>query len=108
MRNDDSDLALAAAAVLAGSGLFGDRPARAQNTYADVPFNQGSLFYRPSGAAAPTTTTAHHDSPPRHTTPAPPLLRRPGLRLRHASARVRLRGADPGVLRPASCRPTWC
>ncbi len=44
---------LAFAATLTGAALFGDRPAAAQNTYADVPFNQGSLFYRPSGARPP-------------------------------------------------------
>jgi hypothetical protein len=36
-----------AALALAGMGLIGDRPAHAQgNTYADWPYNQGSLFYR--------------------------------------------------------------
>lgn len=42
------------------------QPSRAQmNTYADVPFNQGSLFYRPSGARPPQTTV-------RRTVPAAP------------------------------------
>jgi hypothetical protein len=49
--------------VLAGALTLGlGRPAEAQNnTYLDVPFNQGSLFYqyrpyRPSGSVAPSTT----------------------------------------------------
>lgn len=45
-------------ALLGGWGL-GAQSANAQmNTYADVPFNQGSLFYRPSGARPPATTSA--------------------------------------------------
>jgi hypothetical protein len=46
MRRITRTLAVAALA-LAGMALIGDRPARAQNnTYADWPYNQGSLFYR--------------------------------------------------------------
>jgi len=58
-------MALAASTALAGACLMADRPAQAQNTYADVPFNQGSLFYRPSGAKPPTTTTRPSYSAPR-------------------------------------------
>ena len=46
---------IASAFVVTGISLGGE--AQAQNTYADVPFNQGSLFYRPSGARPPRTTT---------------------------------------------------
>jgi hypothetical protein len=51
--------ALAVATALAGLAFLVDRPARAQNTYADVPFNQGSLFYRPSGAKPPATSNSN-------------------------------------------------
>ncbi len=54
------------------AATLGGREASAQNTYADVPFNQGSLFYRPSGARPPqqattttTTTVASAPSQPR-------------------------------------------
>ncbi|MDR3639253.1 MAG: hypothetical protein P4L84_35960 [Isosphaeraceae bacterium] len=50
----------ASKAVMGVLGLWAldARPANAQmNTYADVPFNQGSLFYRPSGARPPATTS---------------------------------------------------
>ena len=47
---------ITSALALAGISFAGE--ARAQNTYADVPFNQGSLFYRPSGARPPRTTTS--------------------------------------------------
>jgi hypothetical protein len=51
--------ALKAALGFMGLWVFEARPANAQmNTYADVPFNQGSLFYRPSGARPPATTSA--------------------------------------------------
>ena len=52
MRTRSKLLALGALSALA----FAGSEARAQNTYADVPFNQGSLFYRPSGARPPQTT----------------------------------------------------
>ncbi len=51
-------MSLRAIAVAAILSCVGAHPARAQNTYADVPFNQGSLFYRPSGAKPPQTTTS--------------------------------------------------
>ena len=51
--------ALAFAAALAGLAVLGDRPAHSQNTYADVPFNQGSLFYRRSGAKPPATSNSN-------------------------------------------------
>jgi hypothetical protein len=54
-----------AALTLTGLSFLGDRPARAQNTYADVPFNQGSLFYRPSGAKPPATTSPSSSAPRR-------------------------------------------
>lgn len=47
-----------AALTLTALTLLGERPARAQNTYADFPFNQGSLFYRYSGARPPATTNS--------------------------------------------------
>lgn len=47
---------LAATFIVTSIGGFIGRPARAQNTYADVPFNQGSLFYRYSGRKPPQTT----------------------------------------------------
>ena len=51
--------ALAGTLGLLAGWAFGAPPAHAQmNTYADVPFNQGSLFYRPSGARPPATTSA--------------------------------------------------
>lgn len=57
--------ALAGALGLLGGWALDARPAQAQqNTYADVPFNQGSLFYRPSGARPPATTSV-----PRRTAP---------------------------------------
>jgi hypothetical protein len=44
---------------LLGVWAAGARPAHAQmNTYADVPFNQGSLFYRPSGARPPAAASS--------------------------------------------------
>jgi hypothetical protein len=49
--------ALTAATMAGVLGLIGVRPASAQNTYADVPFQQGSLFYRPSGARPPRVIT---------------------------------------------------
>lgn len=55
--------AFALAAVLALAASAGT--ARAQNTYLDVPFNQGSLFYRPSGARPPRTTYRYYAPPPR-------------------------------------------
>lgn len=58
MRNAIQTLAVAGVTILGGLAFMADRPARAQNTYADVPFNQGSLFYRPSGAKPPRMTTA--------------------------------------------------
>ena len=49
---------LAGTLAVLGGWVFDSRPAHAQmNTYADVPFNQGSLFYRPSGARPPATTS---------------------------------------------------
>jgi hypothetical protein len=45
-------MTLFAAALL----VVSEQRVQAQNTYADVPFNQGSLFYRPSGARPPRTT----------------------------------------------------
>lgn len=41
-------LALTAAAILSSTGTVWG-----QNTYKDFPFQQGSLFYRPSGARPP-------------------------------------------------------
>jgi hypothetical protein len=41
-------LALTAAVALTSAGR-----AQAQNTYQDFPFQQGSVFYRPSGAKPP-------------------------------------------------------
>jgi hypothetical protein len=53
MRTTRRTMVLAGLAALVGLGLSAG-PARAQgNTYADFPFNQGSLFYRPSGAYRP-------------------------------------------------------
>ena len=54
MRTTLRTLALAA---VAGLALLADRPA-AQNTYADFPFKQGSLFYRPSGRKPPKTSSS--------------------------------------------------
>jgi hypothetical protein len=48
---------LALTAVTVGAAVSASA-AHAQNTYADVPFNQGSLFYRPSGAKPPRTVTS--------------------------------------------------
>jgi hypothetical protein len=48
------------AGLLAAAGFLflGADSAFAQyNTYEDVPFNQGSLFYRPSGRRPPRTTS---------------------------------------------------
>lgn len=54
MRTISRKWTLALATTLTYGALLGARPVQAQNTYADVPFNQGSLFYRPSGARPPT------------------------------------------------------
>ena len=58
-----------AALILVGAAALPTRPARAQNTYADVPFNQGSLFYRPSGARPPQTTPRRTYTAPRYVYP---------------------------------------
>lgn len=39
-------------AVFLGAGLAGRGTSAQSNTYADFPYNQGSLMYRPGGAAA--------------------------------------------------------
>ena len=54
---------IASAFVVTGISWVGE--AQAQNTYADVPFNQGSLFYRPSGARPPRMTTPNANPNPR-------------------------------------------
>lgn len=48
MKTQLRTLALTAAAILTSNGTVW-----AQNTYKDFPFQQGSLFYRPSGAKPP-------------------------------------------------------
>lgn len=58
---------LAVAAVL-GAAMFASETASAQNTYADAPFQQGSLFYRPSGARPPKKVTRR----PAYVAPAAP------------------------------------
>ncbi len=74
--------ALACALGLLGGWSLTSQSAQAQmqNTYADVPFNQGSLFYRPSGARPPATTSA----PPRRVVapvqPAPTYYYNPATR----------------------------
>src|SRR4051794_2676479 len=60
MRTTRRSMACAALAALAGIVDLGATPALAQsrsrsyvpNTYADFPYNQGSLFYRPLGSNA--------------------------------------------------------
>ena len=52
MRHIRQHLTIGAVAFL-GFLAFDSSSAWAQNTYADAPFNQGSLFYRPSGLRAP-------------------------------------------------------
>jgi len=83
-------------AILVGSAALTAAPARAQNTYADAPFNQGSLFYRPSGARPPQTTTRRTYAAPRYayppryptaTTYYAPQTVRPGMRYGFRRAR---------------------
>jgi hypothetical protein len=57
MRRKFRTWAVLTASALALGAAFLAPEARAQNTYADVPFNQGSLFYRPSGARPPRVVT---------------------------------------------------
>lgn len=75
-------LTLTMAAALLGGGLdLTARSVRAQtrsrsyvpNTYADFPYNQGSLFYRPLGANARTRKRAvsPRPRPLRYYSPAP-------------------------------------
>jgi hypothetical protein len=73
MRQSHPARAVALMGVLAGASvLAGNCTAWAQNTYADVPFNQGSLFYRPSGAKPPQTRTPSRQTvAPRRLTRAP-------------------------------------
>jgi len=57
--------AMALTGLVAGALGLMAVPAKAQvyghyNTYADVPFNQGSLFYRPSGAQSPAVTRTYN------------------------------------------------
>ena len=57
-----------AAIVFLGVTVFSASSASAQNTYADFPFNQGSLFYRPSGLKPPRPRVV---SAPRYIVAAP-------------------------------------
>ena len=80
---------------------LGGREASAQNTYADVPCNQGSLFYRPSGAKPP-------EKPAATITTLPRLLRwvsRPAVATPAAPARYAAPVAAP-VAAPTIATPT--
>ena len=57
MRNIPRHLAIGAVAFF-GFLAVGSTSAQAQSTYIDVPFNQGSLFYRPSVLRAPRPRVA--------------------------------------------------
>ncbi len=60
MRTTLRTLTLAASAALAGVGLLGDRKAQAQNgTYADFPYQQGSLGYNYYRHQAKSTTPTY-------------------------------------------------
>jgi hypothetical protein len=62
MNRSRRTVVLAACLTVAGVLEFGASPAQAQarsrsyvpNTYADFPYNQGSLFYKPLGSNAST------------------------------------------------------
>ena len=53
MRTTRGTMVLAGLAAVVGLGLSAGQARAQRNTYADFPFNQGSLFYRPSGAYRP-------------------------------------------------------
>jgi len=61
MRTSLCTLTLAASAALAGVGILSDRNAQAQNgTYADFPYQQGSLGYNYYRSAAKTSQPAYN------------------------------------------------
>ena len=91
MRANFRTLALAFTTSLAFVALMGERPVHAQNTYADVPFNQGSLFYRPSGAKPPVTSNRSSSAP-----------RGPFWRRRANTYAVQPRTYYPPAYRPAA------
>ena len=92
---------IASAFVVTGISLGGE--ARAQNTDANAPFNQGSLFYRPSGARPPRTTTPNaRTSRWRLFRPLRPYYATP----RAAAVAPRYLNTTPMITAPAYAPPT--
>jgi hypothetical protein len=88
MRTTWRSMALVGVLALAGLADFMVGTAQAQyrsgsyvpNTYADFPYNQGSLFYRPLGSNAytrPRTTTPRRQVLPRVLTPRRQVYQQP-------------------------------